>query len=190
MIALGWYDNLKDAVYLTLCATFELDPESNDALTRFIPAYEFDTTTPQAPRDKNVCYYSISELANTGYEYTMTEYGTIDGVPMYRIKNPIPVSVLFTFYGPNADNDAEHFWMMVMHEHGPKGPRGVLRKHDTLIMDMRPARPVCFDEIFEGTYPRRRADVRLNLIHCNVYEHPSEIVAAPIEFTLEPQSSH
>ena len=150
---------VQDGVYLALCAAFQIDPGSEEGAARFAPAYLPNATTPQAPRNKNVCYYALSVEQGTTFDYTMLETGPSGTV----VKKTIPVSALLTFYGPDADNDAEAFWSAIQVDTGYGSPRSVLRSM-RIVPDGRPGRPVSLFET-EGTYHRRRCAVRLDLLY-------------------------
>lgn len=154
---MAWFQTVSNAVYTAACRAFNLDPESQQGYARFVPAYLPNATTPQANRDADVCYYAVSERQGTAWDYTMQN---IDSGKL-TVKKTIPVTVLFTFYGPNADDDAEHFWSALQIDTGYGSPRKVLRDAN-IALDGTPERPVSLFEI-EGTYHRRRSDVRVNL---------------------------
>ena len=162
----SWYKHLKDAVYLALCAAFKVDPESSESLAHFIPAYEEDITTPQVKRTKTVCYYAISEIQGTEYDYINVVQKKVNGVPSSEITDPIPVNVLLTFYGPDADGEAERFWKLYQWDNGVGSPRSILRKLN-IVPSGQPQRPIGLNEN-EGTYMRRRCDVSFNLLYTHV----------------------
>lgn len=176
---MGWYETISEGVFLMLCAAFELDPDSNDAAERFAPAYLENAVTPQARRDHDVCYYAVSEAQNlTNYDYQMqTTRNSIT-----TLKETIPASVLLTFYGPTADNDAEKFRTMFQWDSGADSPRAVLRKM-RIVPIGTPSRLTSFDE-HEGTYKRRRADVRVDLAYLNIEQHEVATVTEPPEIAV------
>lgn len=161
---MGWYETLRDAVFEALCASFGLDPDSEDALSRFVPAYTEGLTTPQANINADVCYYAISESTDTGFDYIDQTIGEeiINGntTTVLRIHKTIPVNVLLSFYGPGSDSDAELFWSRVQVNSGYMSPRHILRREGITIESVR--RPVSVPEI-EGSLWRRRSDVNLRL---------------------------
>lgn len=169
-----WRKPVSDAVYLALCATFELDPESDEGLARFVPAYEKDVTTPQAPRNANVCYFDISLMQGTEYDFTEKKYSIKNGLPTIELQKPIPVTCLLTFYGQDADDDAEQFWSLIQFDSGPSSGRALLRKRN-IVLSGRPERPVSVWQT-EGTYNRRRCDVRMNLLFTFTSEYETEFV--------------
>lgn len=160
---MGWYETVRDAVYDALCAVFGLNPASPDALKRFVPAYIKDATNTQAPRNMNICYYAMSIMQGSGFDYVQEKNIIVNGVPKLNVSKTIPVSVLFSFYGDNADNDSEFFWSQFQVDSGAGCARSVLRKQNIVPIG-EPDRPVPLYEE-EGTFHRRRCDVRLNLAY-------------------------
>ena len=160
---MGWFETVRDAVYDALCAVFKLNPASSDALKRFVPAYIKNATNTQAPRNMNICYYAISELQGSGFDYIQERNTVVKGVPNIKVSKTIPVSVLITFYGDSADNDSETFWSRFQFDSGAGSARSVLRKKNIVPIG-KPDRPVSLYEE-EGTFHRRRCDVRLNLAY-------------------------
>ena len=156
--------HVRDAVYLALCKCFNLSPESTEALARFVPAYIEDATNTQAPRKTNVCYYALSELQGTEYDYIQVTHAMDDNSPKAFVQKTIPVSCLITFYGKDADDDAERFWSQIQFDTGKGSPRSILRGKNIVLRGTRPERPVSLYEV-EGTYQRRRCDVRLELAY-------------------------
>lgn len=177
---MGWMETVRDGIYRALCAAFRLEPESQEGLTKFVPAYVENTITPQAPRDIDVCYFNVESYpGDNSLDYVMLNVtGINDGAAKMEIKKTIPCSVLITFYGPNADDEAEFFWSIFQWDNGVGSPRSVLR--DKRIVPIgTPNRPVSLYEV-EGTYQRRRCDVRVNLAYLEVSEFDvSEVEVAP-----------
>lgn len=163
---MGWFEEISNGIYEALCAAFEVDPDG-EGLKRFVPAYVEDTLTPQAPRNVNVCYYYVGTYqGDSGFDYIMHKQSTRNGKVVTEIKKTIPASVLVTFYGPDADNDAEAFWSLFQWDNGVKSPRSILRRKNIVPIG-KPARPVSLYED-EGTYKRKRSDVRVNLAYYEV----------------------
>ena len=179
---MAWFDAVSDAVFDMLCACFGMDPESPVAAARFVPAYTEDTTTPQAPRNKNVVYYALSELQASGFDYIFTETKTVKGLPKTAITKTIPVSCLLTFYGSKADDDSELFWSMFQWDSGADSPRAILRKN-RIVPIGKPERPQAVFEV-EGTLHRRRCDVRLNLAYLDIAEYSSAVIEEPPEISV------
>ena len=184
---MGWYSVVKDNIYLALCAAFRMDPDSTEALKKFVPAYVEDTITPQAPRNLDVCYFSIERsTGDTGLDYIQLVQATnVQGQAVTQIKKTIPASVLITFYGPNADDEAEEFWSVFQWDSGVNSPRAILRGSNIVPIGT-PARPVSLYEV-EGTYQRRRCDVRVNLAYLEIKEYESSEVDTMPEITSQPQ---
>ena len=166
---MGWLETTQDAIYKALCASFRIDPESEEGMKRFAPAYLFPATTPIADRNVDVCYYDIKPGEDEGLNYETIEYAPKDDPNVLAsIKRNMPVEVLITFYGPNADNDSEKFWSLCQADTDYRSPRAVLRGYD-ILFNGKPGFPVGLQEI-EGTYIRRRCDVQLNLILRDVHK--------------------
>lgn len=160
---MGWFETVSDAVYTALCSAFDCNPDKKESMSRFVPAYLFQATTPQADRNVNVCYYDIRPADDPGFNYQTVLYAPKDAQNVAAsVRRNIPITVLFTFYGPNADNDSEKFWSLCQADIDYRSPRSVLRKYH-IVMNGRPGFPVGLDQI-EGTYIRRRCDVRVNLV--------------------------
>ena len=182
---MGWIETVRTGIYKALCAAFELDPDGA-GLKRFVPAYVENTVTPQAPRNVNVTYYSVEAYpGDSTLEYQMETQIDDDGLAKTRIQKSIPASVLITFYGPDADNDAEKFWTMFRWDRGKGSPRSVLRQMGIVPIGY-PGRPVpVYEE--EGTYQRRRSDVRVNLAYLETSEHESSQVDVAPEIIIQAQ---
>ena len=177
----SWYSHCRDAVYLMLCKAFRLDPDGDEALARFVPAYTEDVTTPQAIRTANVCYFSLSVQQGTEYDYISLKHRIKKNVDTTTITKPIPVHVLLTFYGPDADGNAEHFITMFKWDNGCNSPRAALRKLN-IVPSGQPGRPVAVHET-EGTHIRRRCDIEMNLLYTLVDEYADSFVKMPPEIT-------
>ena len=180
---MGWFKTVSDAIYYGLCAAFNLNPASEDAMKRFVPAYIENATNAQAPRDMDICYFAVSTAMDEGLNYIQTQNVIVKGVPKVQIKKTVPVSVLFTFYGPNADDDAEFFWERVQWDSGAGSARAIWRKSNIAPIG-KPDRPVTLFEV-EGTYHRRRSDVRMNLAYLAVTESEAGYVDSAPEFMIE-----
>lgn len=180
----GWDEVVINATYLALCAAFNLEPNSADALCRFVRAYTNDSTNPQANRDVNICYIYPSLMQGTGFDYTVHE---INKLGELTVKKTIPVEVMLTFYGPDAYKDAEFFWSIFTIDYGSRSPRAVLRQKNIVPMVDHPGgtldRPVTLTED-EGTYKRNRADVRVRLLYYEVSK-PNLEAAGPVEHAPE-----
>lgn len=174
-----WNEKVSDAVYDMLCAAFKVNPDLDSSLSRFVPAYVEDVTTPQAHRPKNVCYYYFSVTQGTEYDYIEVSHKrNTKGELVATVKKNIPVTLLLCFYGPDADADSEYFWSAFLHDSGYNSPRAVLRRQD-IVPSGKPKRPL-FIEQTEGTYNRRRCDVSMNLLYKMKYEEVVEaIMSAP-----------
>ena len=181
----SWYDPVRDAVYLALCAAFGLDPESDDALARFVPDYREDVTNPQAPRKQDVCYFSISPQQGTEYDYIEQAYTVENGQGKAIISKPLPVAVLLSFYGSHADNDSEYFWALIQSDTGAGSARAVLREKG-IVLSGKPQRPITLWET-EGTHNRRRSDVHMNLLCKTVSTFNASLVQEPPEIISNPQ---
>ena len=183
---MGWYETVRDGVYLALCAVFGLSPESQEALARFVPAYVEDTVTPQAPRNVDVTYFNVeTPQVDNDLNYIMLKQTQNLYQTKTEIMKSVPASVLVTFYGPNADDDAEKFWSLFQWDNGVNSPRAILRKK-RIVPIGTPARPVSIYEV-EGTYQRRRSDVRVNLAYLEISEHSSSEVTTVPEIIIRPQ---
>ena len=160
---MGWFQPVSDAIYKALCAVFGIDPQSNDGLKRFVPAYIHNATNAQPPRETDICYFALSELQGTDFDYFQLKNIVVAGVPKVSIQKTVPINVLFTFYGEHADDDAEFFWSRIMWDSGSGSARSILRKSKIVPMG-KPDRPLSlFEE--EGTFHRRRCDVRMNFAY-------------------------
>ena len=176
---MAWFETVSVAIAKMLCACFNVDPASPEAASRFVPAYIENMTTPQAPRNTNVVYYAVGEMQNTNFDYIQLSTQEVKGVVKTQIKKTIPISVLLTFYGPNADDDAELFWSMFQWDSGADSPRAILRG-ERIVPIGKPDRPLSVFEV-EGTFHRRRCDVRLYLAYLDISEHTSSAVTEPPE---------
>ena len=153
----GWFNVMRDAFYDALCAVFEVDPDLQSSLDRFIPAYVEGISTPEEDGNVNVCYYAISVEQGTTEDYVMVE----NQEDKVIVKKTIPVNVLVTFYGPNADNDSELFWSRIQVDAGYGSARQILRSNKVVLRGT-PDRPISLPEE-EGSLWRRRCDVRVHL---------------------------
>ena len=176
---MAWFQTVSLAVAKMLCACFNLDPASQEAADRFIPAYLEDTTNTQAPRNKNLVYYALSEMQGTDYDYIFQTTYVEKGESKTAVGKTVPITCLLTFYGSNADDDAELFWSMFQWDSGAGSPRAILRK-EKIVPIGTPERPLSIFEV-EGTFHRRRCDVRLNLAYLDADVRPVSAVAEPPE---------
>ena len=179
---MDWFQTVSSAIARMLCACFNLDPQGQEAASRFIPAYLEDDTTPQAPRNKDVVYYALSLMQGSGLDYIQRKTLIKEGKTITVIQKSIPVTCTLTFYGPNADNDSELFWSMFQWDSGAESPRAILRSEKIVPIGL-PERPTPLFEV-EGTFHRRRCDVRLNLAFLDISEYQSSAVTEPPE--IEP----
>lgn len=183
---MGWFEEVREGIYLALCAAMGYDPATT-GLKKFIPAYIENQETPQAPRDVDVCYYAVgTEQGNTDLDYIMLKQVVKNGQTKTQIKKTVPCYALMTFYGPNADDDSERFWSMFQWDNGANSPRAILRNLKIVPIGM-PDRPVSLYET-EGTYQRRRCDVRVNLAYLDVGEFESSHVDTVPEIGIQPQT--
>lgn len=172
---MAWRQRVSDAMYQTLCRSFQIDPTSEEGMKRFVPAYIYEATTPIADRNMNVCYYDIRPGNEEGFRYIETTYAPKSGTgAKATIEKNIPITILLTFYGPNADDDSEYFWGLCQADLDYKSPRAYLRKLG-IVFSGKPEFPVGLDQV-EGTYLRRRCDVRLNLVLYDAHLLPYETV--------------
>ncbi len=155
----GWFEVVRDAFYDALCAVFCVDPDEQSSLDRFIPAYVDGVSTPEADRNKDVCYYAISVERGTTEDYVSVENDTDSVI----VTKTIPVRVLVTFYGPHADDDSETFWSRIQVDAGYGSARQVLRSYN-LVLRGTPDRPLAAPEV-EGSVWRRRCDVLVQLAY-------------------------
>ena len=86
---MGWYQTVKDGIYLALCASFNLDPDSPEGLRRFVPAYTENTITPQAPKDLDVTYFNVERQGQSDLDYIMQNQIERDGKARTQIKKSI-----------------------------------------------------------------------------------------------------
>lgn len=179
----AWMNHVRDAVYLSLCAVFNLSPESGEALARFVPAYIEDATNTQAPRKTNICYYALSALQGTEYDYVQIYHELDKNYPKTFTQKTVPINCLITFYGKDADDDAEYFWSQIQVDRGKNSARSILRRMNIVLRGTRPERPVSLYEV-EGTYQRRRCDVRLELAYLMTESERFEPIAALPEFDI------
>lgn len=164
-----------------LCIVFQLDPESTEALSRFVPAYEFTVTTPQADRNANVCYYALRERQGTNLDYTeITLADREDTEVVATVGKNIPFAAELTFYGPRAYEDAELFWSVFQTDLDNTSARSMLRRMQ-IVPEGRPSRPLNNREV-EGTFIRLRSDVELDLILYDTNRMPYGHVEHPPEF--------
>lgn len=172
---MAWRQTVSDAMYQALCAAFRIDPSSEEGMKRFVPAYIYEATTPIADRNMNVCYYDIRPGSEDGFRYIETTYSPkTEQTANATIEKNIPITILLTFYGPNADDDSEYFWGLCQADLDYRSPRSILRKKN-IVFSGKPEFPVGLDQV-EGTYLRRRCDVRLNLVLYDAHLMPYETV--------------
>lgn len=182
---MDWYKAVKKGIYEALCAAFELDPDGA-GLKRFVPAYEENTVVPQAPRNVNVTYYTVQNYTGDSTLNYQQETQVLDeSLTKTRIQKSVPASVLVTFYGPDADGDAEKFWSMFKWDRGAGSPRSILRQMGIVPIGS-PDRPVSVYEV-EGTYQRRRSDVKVNLAYYESEDHESSHVDVAPEVIIQTQ---
>lgn len=155
---MNWMLKASDAVFDSLCALFGVDPESDASFFRFRDANSDETTFPQANRTDNVCYYTLSNEASQSNAWTQQK---VVGDELHVTSN-IPLTCLFTFYGPNADIDAERLWSLIGVDSGYGCPRSILRQAGIVLVPSDTERVVVSPEL-EGSLWRRRCDVRVRM---------------------------
>ena len=154
---MGWRETADRAVFDALCAVFGLDPESGEASRRFRAAYLQEATNPPTDRTKNVCYYALSEQLAANLDSVETSYQEGAEGMKAVLRKIIPVQCLFSFYGPDADDDAEKLWSLLYLDTGAGCARSILR-HAQMVPVPRPNRPLAVPEL-EGSLWRRRCDL-------------------------------
>lgn len=177
---MGWFQHVSDAVYEAVCAALRLVPEAQESLDRVVPAYVPGITIPQYNSNDNVVFYALSEDQNSSDNY-LTIRGESGKLVATKV---IPVQLLLSFYGPNADDDSELCWSRLFVDDGYGSPRAILRKNKIVFnygLGKMPPRPISAPEL-EGTVWRRRCDLRLSMsylcddaIGMNPVEHVPEI---------------
>ena len=175
---MDWIEHVRESLHRALSAAYGLDPASNDALKKIIPAYIETATNTQAPRNVDLCYFSVSSESDTDLDYIQTSVKYVKGNPIGVLSKTIPVNVLLTFYGPHADGDSERIWSALLWDQDQTSPRAVLRKRK-IVFRGKPKRPVSLYEV-EGTYQRRRCDIQLELAYLEETERAlTTIIASP-----------
>ena len=154
---MAWFKRADKAVFEALCACFGLDPASAEASKRFRAAYLEEATSPQSGRKDNLCYYALSENQNSSLDTLQFRYEN-SGMTVRKV---IPVHCLMTFYGPDADDDAERVWSVLFADLGQGSPRSILRLAGIVPIG-RPSRPNTVPEL-EGSLWRRRTDLNVEL---------------------------
>ena len=165
------------AVYTALCACFSLSPSSPEAAYRFRPAYPSDTTLPQPPRDKDVCYISLSPDTAPDPQYFTVLRADPDQDTWYHVT---PLSLRLCFYGPHARDHALSVWVLLYTD----PIRSLLRKSG-IIPIPSPAPPTTFPEL-EGTLWRSRADLTLSLRVLQSTQTPATSITTPPELFIHP----
>ena len=172
---MGWFQDAQNAMYDILCAAFGKDPKAETSLKRFVPAYMPGIMNPEAGYDMNITYYAISERQMSGMDYLMQS----NKENAIGIRRTVPISVMFYFYGPDADEESESFWAWIQCDTGEGSPRSLLRKA-RMVLAGRPARPMTAPEI-AGTLWRRRCDLRVDInILLDEARKAQTIIEAPV----------
>ena len=159
---MAWRKHVSDAVYLAVASAMGLDPDNQSTIDRIVPAYvSTEVTTPQYNVNDNVVFFDpqLESAPEAGWVTVRGEDGKI------AVTKTIPVSLLLTFYGPDADDDSEQVWSRLMVDYGAGSPRAILRANNIVFnygLGRMPPRPVQAPEL-EGTLWRRRCDLRLSL---------------------------
>lgn len=167
--------SLEPTIFGVLCQCFGLTPNSAEANYRFRPAYQEDTTLPQPPRNKDVCYYSLSpESAQDPQPLTVFRKNSLKDV-WQRV---VPVSLHLYFYGPHADDDALLTRTMLYTD----SIRAALRTAGIIPIPSPPA-PVSLPEI-EGTLWRQRADLTISLRILQQSETSATSITVPPELLI------
>ena len=156
---MGWIETADQAVFEALCAVFGLSPDSKEASRRFRAAYLREATNPPADRTKDVCYYAISEQTAANLDSIEISYQADAEGMKAVLRKVIPVQCLFSFYGPNSDNDAEKLWSLMYLDSGSGCARSILRRAN-MVPVPRPNRPLSVPEL-EGSLWRRRCDLTI-----------------------------
>ena len=165
------------AVYTALCACFSLSPSSPEAAYRFRPAYPPNTTLPQPPRDKDVCYISLTPDSGSDPQYITVLRADPDRDTWLRA---IPLSLRLYFYGPHAIDDALTTRTLLFTD-----PIRALLRQSGIIPIPSPFPPTTYPEV-EGTLWRSRADLTLSLRILQQSETPATSVTVPPDLFINP----
>lgn len=161
-----WKDKAKEGIAKALCVVFDVEWESDEALSLIRYAYNTASTNPKAEREKNVIYIAVSHVQDPATEWGSTSYQD-DGSAIHQ--KTIPLSVLLTFYGHDCEEMAEYTRSRMMTDTGFGCPRSILRGYS--MVPVPPiGSPTAVHEPDEGMW-RLRADlrIRLNLLQEDTY---------------------
>lgn len=160
------------AVYTALCACFSLSPDSPEAAYRFRAAYPPETTLPQPPRDKDICYIALSPDTAPDPQYLTVIRADPAKDLWVRVT---PLSLRLYFYGPHANDDALRAHTLLYTD-----PIRALLRQSGIIPIPSPPSPISYPEL-EGTLWRGRSDLTLSLRVLESYEIPATSITTPPE---------
>ena len=150
---------MNETIFKALCACLGLAPDSEQALGMIREAYTEPENSPQAARNTDVIYWSISPEQ----ERETASYGTEVGggfghkPTVHRFSGS---QLLVVCYGPSCESNARKI-RGFLYIDGVNLPRGILRKAGIYPVPDPPAPQVMYEP--EGSLWRRRADVVISL---------------------------
>ncbi len=161
-------DAMRKTIYEALCACLGLGPGTAAASALVCPACAEPGPAPQAPRNRNVIYYSLLR-DDRGEERPQTiVYKGRDGTEKpAEIRSFLAYRLLVVCYGPDAEKHA-HRIRATLYADGAGEPRSILRKAGIYPVP-RPEQPLLLTET-EDSRLRPRADLEISLRVADVLE--------------------
>ena len=186
-----------DLLYTVLCACLFLSPDSTEASSLIIPAYQSPELAPQPPRSRNLVYFSCDSVPSSDL-YDAQELVALPAVesvpPEVLSANPSAspetaaatpaagsrrprVSTLLTFrlllvcYGPDSLQNALRIRSFLFLD-GHGRPKSLLRKAGFFPVPDPPAPAVLREP--EGSLWRQRADVSILLRTLATQTYPAD----------------
>lgn len=175
-----WKDVAAEGIAKALCAVFEVEWESDEALSLIRYAYKTDRAAPMPGRAENVIYIQLGLIQDAPTDWAATSYGT-DGKAV--LTKTLPLSVLLTFYGNDSEEMSEYARTRLLADTGYNSPRAILRGYK-MVPVLPFSSPLPVREPDGGEW-RLRSDlrIRLNLLHQDTYDY-NQVFEAP-ELTIK-----
>ena len=150
---------MRKTIYETLCACLGLGPGTAAAGTLICPACAEPGPAPQAPRNRNVIYYSLLR-DDRGEERPQTiVYKGRDGTEKpAEIRSFLAYRLLVVCYGPDAEKHA-HRIRATLYADGAGEPRSILRKAGIYPVP-RPEQPLLLTETEDLSVEIRVVDLK------------------------------
>ena len=150
----------NDLLFSVLCACLRLSPDSAEAASLIIPAYQEPEVAPRPARERNLIYYSCDPVPSSDLYDTAEIYEAGGGFHKPLFSSLLTFRLLLVCYGPQSLDHALQIRSFLFMD-GAGMPRSLLRQAG-LYPVPEPAPPAVLREP-EGSLWRQRVDLSVLL---------------------------